>query len=65
MDLGSSHSHGQGKLGEEERGEDAGDEVDAVVVQHHLPGDRDDAFPGNLHYLPSLGIPAGELQAAI
>ena len=33
---------------EQQLGEDAGDEVQAPVVQHHLPMDQDDAVHSNL-----------------
>ena len=55
-------SNPDGNLGEEESGEDTGDDVDTVVVQHHLPSDRNDALAGNLHYPPSLDVLTGELQ---
>ena len=51
-----------GNLREEESGEDAGDDVDTVVVQHHLPSDRNDSLASDLHYSPSLDVLARELQ---
>ena len=57
-------SNPDGNLGEEKSGEDAGDDVDTVVVQHHLPRDRNDSLAGHLHNPPSLDVLTRELQAA-
>ena len=57
-------SNPDGNLWEEESGEDTGDDVDTVVVQHHLPRDRNDSLAGDLHNPPSLDVLTRELQAA-
>ena len=57
-------SNPDGNLREEESGEDTGDDVDTVVVQHHLPRDRNDSLAGDFHNPPSLDVLSRELQAA-
>ena len=51
----ASHSHGERRLGGQQLGEDAGDEVHAAVVQHHLPMDQDDAVHSNLPRQRTVG----------
>ena len=58
-----SHSHSQSNLGKEESGEDTRDEVDAVVVQDLLPGDRDNIVSIDLDNLPSVDILTRKLKA--
>ena len=58
----SSHSQSQSNLGQEEGGEDAGDEVDAVVVKNHLSWDWNNSLPGHLHNLSTLQILARKLE---
>ena len=55
-------SNPDGNLGEEKSGEDAGDDIDTVVVQHHLPSDRDNSLPSHLNYPSSLDVLARELE---
>ena len=55
-------SNPNGNLREEKSGEDAGDDIDTVVIQHHLPSDRDNSLPGHLHDSPSLDVLTRELE---
>ena len=56
-------SNPDGNLREEKSGEDAGDDIDTVVVQHHLPSDRNDSLASHLNNPPSLDVLTRELKA--
>ena len=56
-------SNSDGNLREEESGEDTGDDINTVVVQHHLPSDRNDSLASHLNNPPCLDVLTRELQA--
>ena len=58
----SLESHGKSHFGKNQSSEDAGDEVDTVVVENHLAADRHHSVPGHLHDLAGLDVLAGELE---